>query len=146
MTPPVKAPPVILSPSRPVRWWSAAVLAGAVGAAVLFWFDPVRYPFYPRCLFHTTTGLHCPGCGALRGVHEFLHGHWLTAVRSNALVFGLLPLVFAGGLWRRWRQPAELGRDPFRLSAASGWWLLGVLVGFAVLRNIPVHPFTLLAP
>jgi hypothetical protein len=142
----VDAPPVILPRSRPLRWWPAGIAAGLVGAAVLFWFDPARHGFYPRCLFHATTGLLCPGCGGLRGLHEFFHGHWLTALRMNALVFGVLPLALAGALWRHWREGNGIRLEGFRLSAQAGWWLLGVLFAFGVLRNVPVFPFTLLAP
>jgi hypothetical protein len=142
----VKVPPVILLRTQPARWWLAGGVAAALGVWVLFRFDPVRYAFYPRCLFHATTGLHCPGCGALRGVHELLHGHWLTALRLNALVFGWLPLLFVGWCWRCWRERERMQADLLRLSARSGWWMLGALLAFGVLRNLPVYPCTLLAP
>jgi hypothetical protein len=142
----VNVPPVILPRAGRARWWLAGAVAVVLGAWVLFRFDPVRYGFYPRCLFHATTGLHCPGCGALRGIHEFLHGHWLTALRLNALVFGLLPFLFARWCWQRWREREPLRPDLLPLSARSGWWMLGALLVFGVVRNIPVYPFSLLAP
>jgi hypothetical protein len=142
----VNAPPVIVPPSPSRAWWGAGIVAALLASAVLFWFDPVRYAFYPLCLFHVTTGWHCPGCGALRGAHEFLHGHWLTALRLNALVFGLAPLAFVGWFGWHWRERDPLRPDRFRFSAPAGWWVLGALVLFGVLRNIPVYPFTLLAP
>lgn len=146
MSAPVNAPPVIGLRSRRALWGTAALVAASAGAAILYGFDPAHYAFYPRCLLHTTTGLHCPGCGALRGAHEFLHGRWLTALRLNPFVFGLLPCLFAVWLGRRWRAGQPLRLNQFQLSASSGWWFLGALLAFSILRNIPAYPFTFLAP
>jgi hypothetical protein len=142
----VNAPPVILPPSPARGWWGAGIVAALLASGVLFWFDPARWGFYPRCLFHAITGLHCPGCGALRGAHEFLHGHWLTALRLNALVFGLAPLVLVGWLGWHWCAREEIRLHRLQLGATAAWWMLGALMLFGVLRNIPIFPFTLLAP
>ena len=123
------------------------VLAAAtgLGLAVLYAFDPAQHAFYPRCLFHVTTGLYCPGCGGLRGLHEWLHGHWLTALRLNFLAFGVVPLLVLIGLgeWCRRGQPHRLAvwQRPW-----FTWLLVGMVIAFGVLRNVPVVPFTLLAP
>jgi hypothetical protein len=121
--------------------------AGAVFLVlvVLFVFDPGRHAFYPRCLFHVTTGLHCPGCGGLRGLHELLHGHWLAALRLNFLAFGVTPVLVLVALSARLRQDrshrAAIWERPW-----FAWALAGVVIAFGVLRNLPVAPFTLLAP
>jgi len=124
----------------------AAVVAAILVLAILFVFDPTRHAFYPRCLFHATTGLYCPGCGGLRGLHELLHGHWLVALRMNLLAFGFAPLLILLGLsqwlWRGKRGPAAMvWSRPWFV-----WLLAGVVVAFGVLRNLPVPPFTHLAP
>jgi hypothetical protein len=144
----VSAPPVIAGRSRPTvsGWVVVLAVAGVLAVAALFWFDPGQYAFYPRCLFHATTGLHCPGCGALRGFHELLRGRWLMALHRNALVFGVAPLVGVGWVWRRWRKGEPMHLDHLRFDAASAGWWLGALLAFGVLRNIPLYPFTLLAP
>jgi hypothetical protein len=146
VSPPAQAPPVIATRSRGVPWAAATLFAAVAAAAVLYAFNPAVYSFYPRCLFHATTGLHCPGCGALRGAHEFLHGHWLTALRLNAFVFALLPGMLALWLARRWRRGQRLRPSPLTLSAAQAAWCLAALLGFGILRNLPFYPFTLLAP
>lgn len=38
------------------------------------------------CLFHTMTGLYCPGCGGTRAVWYLLHGHFLLSLRFHPLV------------------------------------------------------------
>jgi hypothetical protein len=126
---------------------AAAVAACAVGAAVLLWHQDPAAPGnpYPRCLLHALTGLHCPGCGALRALHRLLHGQLAAAFRMNALVVVLLPLVLLGlvqqalpRLWPAWA--------PERASPRSVWALFAVLALFAVARNLPVEPFRRLAP
>jgi len=45
---------------------------------------------WPRCLFHDLTGLPCVTCGMTRATVGFFHGHFLTALRWNPLIFGAL--------------------------------------------------------
>src|SRR6201993_4869050 len=122
-------------------------VAGAAGAlAVLFWFDPTQYRFYPVCIFHSLTGLQCPGCGSLRALHALSHGHLLTALHYNPLLVLALPfLVFVGGRMLL-REVAGKPVPPIQIRA--GWiWLIPVtIILFTILRNIPVAPFTYLAP
>src|SRR3954447_20165 len=65
-----------------------------IGLAVLYWFNPAQFGFYPRCALYETTGLLCPGCGSLRAIHQLLHGHLAAAFQLNALL--VLGLPFAG--------------------------------------------------
>ncbi|HVM62301.1 MAG TPA: DUF2752 domain-containing protein [Verrucomicrobiae bacterium] len=111
-------------------------VAFGVVAAVLFAFDPVRASIYPACVFHRLTGLWCPGCGTTRALHQLLHGNVAAAFHFNALSMVILPV--AGYLIVR--------GDVSTLKPKWIWALLAVIVAFGVLRNIPVYPFTLLAP
>jgi hypothetical protein len=109
----------------------------AAGMAVLFLFDPARYPIYPRCPLHELTGWLCPGCGTLRAAHQLLHGNVAAAWQLNPLTVSLVP----AGLWlalreivwqcygRRW--PGLVTRPLF------GWALVAVLVLFGIVRNLP---------
>ncbi len=129
---------------RPVAV-TVSLAVAAVAGLVLFCFDPRHYHFYPVCLFHQTTGLLCPGCGALRASHQLLHGHLATAFRFNPMLIVSLPvLAWLGGryaLQRARKQPASLGVRPVWL-----WLGLAVLLVFSVLRNLPGEPFALLRP
>jgi uncharacterized protein DUF2752 len=112
---------------------------------LLFFFDPDRYGFYPRCMFHSMTGLLCPGCGSLRAMHQLLHGHIAAALHLNALFVLSLPALgwlSCDWLWRRLR-----GR-PTKGLAGSGWlWAALVLtVVFAIARNLPFARLIWLAP
>jgi hypothetical protein len=108
--------------------------------AVLFLFDPRTHDFYPRCPLHEWTGLACPGCGALRALHQLLHGRLWAAFEFNPLLVCLLP--FAGfvaidRVRREWRglPQMELFSSRWRV-----WGAVGALVAFAVLRNLPIYP------
>ena len=117
----------------------------AMGGLVLFWFDPRGYHFYPVCYFHMATGLLCPGCGGLRGLHQLLHGHVGAAFRLNPMLVVSLPfaawLGLRYGLRRARNQPAPIGVRPVWL-----WVALAAVLVVSVLRNVPGAPFDLLRP
>lgn len=119
------------------------------GAAVVIYaaavLPPADTPLYPKCVLHQLTGLHCPGCGTARAAHAALNGEVRQAVAYNPLVPVVLPVVgvaLARSVWT-WAAGVPLRparrRWPMRL-------LLVVVIAFGVLRNVPVYPFTLLAP
>jgi hypothetical protein len=117
----------------------------ALAAAVLFVFDPSRYPIYPTCILHKLTGLLCPGCGSLRALHQLLHGHLAAALHFNALlVVSLLPLA-AWGAWRARRNRRHPSGAP-GLRPVWLWCALGLLLAFGVLRNLPFAQAAWLAP
>ena len=118
----------------------ASVLTAAVlltVGVVLFCFDPNRHAFYPRCLFHSATGLLCPGCGSLRALHQLLHGHLLRALRCNALLVLSLPGLGIWGLGGLRREAQEQAFS-FQVPAFWLWSALVVLVLFGILRNLPL--------
>jgi hypothetical protein len=103
---------------------------------VLYLFDPSKYPIYPVCPLHQTTGLLCPGCGGLRAVHQLTHGHLAAAWRFNPMVVALAPAAIWLGLreviWQMTgRKLPGLVTHPF-----LAWLLAGSLVLFGILRNL----------
>ena len=143
---PAQPPPVLV----PASTGASAVLAigallAAVAGLVLFCFDPRQYHFYPVCLFHQTTGLLCPGCGALRAMHQLLRGHLATALRFNPVLMVSLPFMLWLGarfaLQEARRQPLSIGLRPRWL-----WLILAAVLVVSVLRNLPGAPFAMLRP
>ena len=129
---------------RPAALALSALFA-AVASLVLFCFDPRQYHFYPVCFFHQTTGLLCPGCGALRALHQLLHGNLATAFRFNPVLIVSLPILAWLGARYGWRkgknEPASLGLRPLWL-----WLALVAVLVVSVLRNLPGAPFDMLRP
>jgi hypothetical protein len=131
-----------------VRRWYPLLALGlvALGGVVLYHVDPARQSYFPGCVFHWLTGWNCPGCGTTRALHQLLHGRLGAALGYNPVTPLLLPLALAWlGAWavRAWQgRPAPSWELPPR----AGWVVLGLVLAFWVLRNIPAYPFTLLAP
>lgn len=130
--------------ARPAVLGVFGLLAGVAGL-VLFCFDPRQYHFYPLCFFHKTTGLLCTGCGALRGLHQLLHGHLAAAFRFNPMLVVSLPFLcwFGAKYWQQQarNQPLSLGLRPVWL-----WLALGAVLVVSVLRNLPGTSFAMLRP
>jgi hypothetical protein len=87
-------------------------------------------------LFHSLTGLNCPGCGATRAAYQLLHGHLLNALRDNALFVLTLAALAAQSAWWAMKkirnQPVE-----FVVSPKVLWALLVITLVFTGLRNLP---------
>lgn len=131
-----------MSIETPAPKWYPWLMTGAVigGIAVVRMLEKPIVFFMPPCPLHAFTGLNCPGCGATRATRALLHGDIVAAFHFNALYVSLLPLV---GLFLA--QSAWLPR-PYRGSRNLGVTLLVVAILFGIVRNIPVAPFTALAP
>ncbi|WP_448629530.1 DUF2752 domain-containing protein [Cellulomonas soli] len=81
------------------------------------------------------TGWACPACGALRATDDLVHGHLAQAWSHNPLWVALTPVLVV--LWARWAARRRAGIPARALSPRWGLAALGVLVVFAVLRNLP---------
>jgi uncharacterized protein DUF2752 len=130
---------------RPAVWLVPSSALLMAGAAILYFFNPAQFGFYPACLFYKMTGLLCPGCGALRATHQLLHGHIAAAFHFNALLISSLPLA-AYGCIRAARERAA--NKPVLAWIRPNWlWLgLAILIVFAILRNLPGASRYWLAP
>ena len=99
------------------------------------------------CIFHKLTGLYCPGCGTGRAVGALLHLDIIAAVRYNVLFVVFLPFVIY--CLMAFYLHFLVGRSVIPIPKVHGGVAVAVLVvivAYAVLRNIPIFPFTLLAP
>ena len=122
----------------------AAALACA-GALYLYFMGAGNIPLI--CVFHEVTGLYCPGCGAGRACYSILHGQFLEAFCYNPLMTVLLPLIglYIAARMVDWVVTGGNHIDR-KINVKFLTWVLVIVVVYGVLRNIPVFPFTLLAP
>jgi len=111
---------------------AGALLAGALGYIGLV--DPHQPDsIFPICPFRLLTGLNCPGCGALRMIHDVLHGHFAAAINDNIVVLLGIPLL-AGWIVLRRRG----GKLPLTLPATAA--VMITLLAWTVVRNLPGFP------
>jgi hypothetical protein len=128
------------------RWFPflpLAAVAGLGAMAILFTFNPLTTSFYPRCLLHAYTGLDCPGCGSLRALHEASHGNIIEALRLNPLLFLFAPMI--GYIAGRPLLEEYLQRPlpELKIRPWAGWLLVGLVIAFTILRNLPIAPFSI---
>jgi Protein of unknown function (DUF2752) len=140
---------------------TAALAVAAAGGLMLAVFDPATSGVFPPCPVHYLTGWYCPGCGSLRAFHQLLHGHLRAAWAMNPLTVVLLPFL-AYGLAAHVLHELQGAGSPGAGSRTTGlrtirlpelflpaMWIraLGAaIILFGIVRNIPLHPFNLLAP
>jgi hypothetical protein len=116
-----------------------AVILGAtaigVGATVFF-FNPSTHGFYPVCLFHSLTGLNCPGCGTTRALYALLHGNFRLALKDNALFVLALAALAVWGAKLVWQK---INNKPvtFNVPQKFLWTFLVLMTVFAMVRNLP---------
>ena len=117
----------------------------AVGAFYLYHHNPYSYPL--PCIFHLLTGLYCPGCGAGRACYSLLHLRFKDALSYNPLMTLLIPLICLYIMVRviDWMITGGNHVDG-KISVKLLVWTLVLVFIYGALRNIPVFPFTLLAP
>lgn len=134
-------------PHRAARAAPTLLLAAAAGGAawVLARVDPnAPGSLLPPCPFHALTGWYCPGCGSTRALHALLHGDLSQALAMNPLLVAALPVLAAMALNAAgWAPRGSAGL--WRALARPRPWLW-LLLGYAVLRNLPWMPFAWLAP
>ena len=140
-------PRAVLRPLITRRWqFTVVTLAALIGFTALFVHDPAKSSLFPPCPFHALTGLHCPGCGTLRALHQLLHGNLLVGFLLNPLMVLCLPFLAYLFLSSCVRAVSGRRTPSVFLSPVWIWILLATIILFWVLRNIPCQPFSLLAP
>lgn len=135
--------------SRRLLITALVIFLGIAGAVLLGNTDLREDPrWLPRCALHTWTGLHCPGCGNTRAASALLRGDIRGALEQNVFWVVALPFLLAGALrsWIRWVFPERWKPLPFQWKWSYSLTLIGVLLIFTVLRNLPGEPWNWLAP
>jgi len=134
--------------TRRRRCLCAAVAVTAALALVLApRFAGAAPNWLPNCPIHACTGLFCAGCGATRALALLCQGRLLNALRMNALAVLLLApatLYALATALARFGFDRRLPRPKPSLIAVTG--LLVLALAFTAARNIPIEPFTFLAP
>jgi hypothetical protein len=113
----------------------AVLCAAALVTTYLAAVDPNQAGHYPTCPFKWVTGYSCPGCGSLRAVHDLATGQIGPALHRNPLA--VLAAPFLAAMWLSWASRRVTGRSRRVAPAGLIWALLGVVLLFWLLRNLP---------
>lgn len=115
-------------------------------AALLYHFFPA-FPFPLSCAVYRFTGFYCPGCGAGRACRALLQFQFVEAFCYNPVFVILLPFigVYFAARMADWVITGGNHVDK-KINVPLLIGILAVVLIYGVLRNIPVYPFTLLAP
>jgi hypothetical protein len=124
---------------RALPAWAKPVVVAGLGITGLIWVatvDPNEPGHYPTCPSLWLAGIYCPGCGSLRGLHALTHLDFAGVVAMNPAL--LLAVPYLGWAWVFWLLRSVGKAERRRLAPAWVLWaLLGLLLGYWVLRNVP---------
>ena len=103
--------------------------------ALYYIFNPATSQLAPKCMFHSVTGLDCPGCGSQRMLHALMHGDFSAAWHANPFIICAAPvlIVMTGAAARRKRFPGLYARLN---SPAAIAVYVALIAGWTVWRNI----------
>jgi len=121
------------------RFGAVVVGTAAAGIGLLLIRPPVEGA-YPPCPWKAVTGLDCPFCGGMRCVSALAQGDVGTAVDFNLLASVAVPALLLIGV-----VALVAGRraQPMLDRLFAPWMVrvgLGVLIGWFVLRLLPIWP------
>ena len=114
--------------------------------SLYYLFNPNESGIFPKCPFHSFTGLYCPGCGSQRALHSLLHFDFAGTLDYNALyILGISVISYnliVEGINK------FFGKNYYNyLYHPKTPMFIGIIVMiFWILRNIPLEPFCYLAP
>jgi hypothetical protein len=117
-----------------------SVTAGIAGFCLSRYTELSVLDLLPPCLFHQSTGLHCPGCGGTRAARALLAGDLSAAIGWNPLLVIGLPLILLAIVTERLYLARKAGWA--RISLITMWLVLL----FFLLRNLPTPSTGWLAP
>ena len=130
-----------------IRFFKIVIISiAAVSVSLLYFYYPATdNTFYPGCALYSFTGLFCPACGSQRAFSELLHGHILSAAQNNLLF--VLALISTLTLFLRYIWLISKNKTfHFKIQPRYLWMILTCIICFWIIRNIPLKPFSFLAP
>ena len=118
-----------------------------IGLAILFYFvNPKEHQLFPKCIFHSVTSYHCPGCGSQRAIHNLLHLNFGGVVSNNFLFLPAMLLVAYHYIHPILNKLLQWELPNIFYYKNTPWIIFGVVILFWILRNLPFYPFNILAP
>ena len=115
-------------------------------AVLFFVLNPVKNALFPSCIFHSLTGVYCPGCGSQRALHSLLHLDLAGVISYNFLFLPAALLLLYHYTHPLLNRMFKLNLPNIFYRKNTPWIVLTVVVVFWIARNLPWYPFCELAP
>lgn len=123
------------------------LLISIAALAVLFYIlDPSEHQLFPKCIFYSLTGYYCPGCGSQRAIHGLLHLNFASVVSNNFLFLPAVAAIIYHYMQMLLNWKFNLGLQNIFYHKNTPWIVLVLVILFWILRNLTIHPFSVLAP
>jgi len=117
----------LLSEAKKLAWLLA------LGVGYFLWI--ILTGIYIPCIFRFATNLRCPACGITHMIINIAKLEFKTAYLCNPLLFVLFPVVTGMFAYSEWHF-IKKGKRPVGVYNILVWLLVGVLIIYAVVRNI----------
>lgn len=108
-----------------------------IGGLFYYIFSPEESNLFPKCAFHSMTGLDCPGCGSQRAIHHLLHLRIKDAFLSNPLLILVIPYIILC-LYMEYFGGKEIFPKVRKIiySKYAIWGILTIILLFWIVRNL----------
>lgn len=120
----------------------------SIALFLLYWTaEQISFGHSLPCPFHFFTGFWCPGCGGQRALVLLLQGNILESFRYN--IFLIPIIVFLFYWYVNWvEQTIFKQKIDSKSNSKTNYFrlFLWIVLIYFVLRNLPIFPFTYLAP
>lgn len=137
--PPASGDPQTRSPRRKIHrlaasLWQQKILWLGLGIFLLLAWQVGA----TTCVFRSTLGIPCPGCGMTRAWLHVLHGEWQAALQQHPL-FWLVPPVLITWAAFHWRLPrGKAARFNQNLLIGAG----ALMIAVYIIRMVLLFPHT----
>lgn len=96
-----------------------------------------KYHIGIPCIFNKITNLYCPGCGITRALFALIELDIKTALRSNILIFILMPFMLVYMINYIYLLVNNKKNDVSQIFNKKIWYaLLFITILFGIIRNI----------
>lgn len=124
----------------------ALILLGIGLCLVYIFINPSDVDFLPKCPFYVFTGFYCAGCGSQRATHQLLNLNFIGVLQQNIFFLFVLLLILYQLIISSINRYSNKKVYNYIYHPKGPIIILVIVLLFWILRNIPYHPFNLLAP
>jgi len=122
-------------------------IPAVLGLLVYFFnYSPGESGFFLKCPLKHFIGIYCPGCGSQRALHSLLHLEFGKVASLNFLFLPALGVFIYNLFVRIYNHFSQKQLVNYLYKPNFPKVVLAIVIIFWIARNIPIKPFSFLAP